>query len=174
MGIFAMLTFLFLLVYYLVLTVFLLGQIYRSINEKFADKQRLVLIGLLTSVLTLAFLFPHGVFNFEKLESESLLVAQREGAANCMTTLKLRADNTFIERNVCFGLTETTGKYRLSGDTIYFENVSLGRHEKEFYKFAVIVDKEENEKYLGDLLGFESYSDTTGTALWIIKNEIKK
>jgi len=103
-----------------------------------------------------------------------LLIAQREGAANCMTTLKLKEDNTFIERNVCFGVTETKGKYRLSGDTIYFENVSLGRHVKKFYQFAVIVDKEQEGKYSGDLVRYENYSDTTGIPLWISKNELKK
>ena len=160
--------------YFLVLTVLMLVQLYRSIREKFADKQRLRLIGLMTPVLMLAFLYPNGLINFGKLESDSLLIAQREGVANCMTTFKLKENNTFIERNVCFGVTETTGEYRLSGDTIYFENVSRGRREKEFYEFAVIVDKDEKGKYLGDLVRSENQSDTTGSPLWTIKNEIRK
>ena len=100
----------------------------------------------MTFVLTTSFIFPHGLINYGIFESESLLIAQREGAANCMTTLKLKVNNTFVETNVCFGVTETTGKYRLSGDTIYFENVSLGRNKKEFYEFAVIVNKEQEGK----------------------------
>lgn len=174
MGIFAMLTFVFLIVYFLVLTVVLLGQLYHSIQEKFANKQRLGLIGLMTFVLLLTFLYPNGLINFEKLESDNLLVAQREGAANCMTTLKLKENKTFIERNVCFGVTETKGKYRLSNDTIYFENVSLGRHENEFYEFAVVVDKKQEGKYLGDLVRYKNHYDTTGIPLWITKNELKK
>jgi hypothetical protein len=51
-----------------------------------------------------------------------------------MTTLKLRDDKTFIERNVCFGVTETTGTYNIKGDTIFFEKVTFGRHESDFYK----------------------------------------
>lgn len=127
----------------------------------------------MTFVLTTSFLFPNGLINYGIFETESVLIAQREGAANYMTTLKLKENNTFIERNVCFGVTETTGIYKLSGDTIYFENVSLGRHENEFYEFAVIVDKEQEGKYLGDLVRYKNDADTTGTPLWITKNEIK-
>ena len=174
MGIFAMLTFLVLILYFLTLAGLLIGQIYHSIREKFKDKLRLVLIGILTSTLVLAFFFPNGLINFNKFESESILIAQREGAANCMTTLKLKEDNKFIERNVCFGITETTGEYRISGDTIYFENVYLGRHENEFYEFAVIKYDNKKGKYLGDLIRFENHSDTTGIPLWITKNELKK
>ena len=174
MGMFAMVTFLIMIIFFLVLSVILIGQVLKATKEKFKERIRVYLIVFMAFVLTTSFLFPNGLINYGIFESESLLVAQREGAANCMTTLKLKENNTFIERNVCFGVTETTGKYRLSGDTIYFENVSLGRHENEFYEFAVIVDKEQEGKYLGDLVRYENYSDTTGTPLWITKNEMKK
>ncbi len=129
----------------------------------------------MTAVLSLSFFYPGGLINFDGFERESIFIAQREGAANCMTTLKLRDDKTFIERNVCFGVTETTGTYSIKGDTIYFEKVSVGRHESEFYKFAVIKKLEtKSEKYLGDLVRYKDYSDTTGIALWIIKNELTK
>ena len=174
MGIFAMLAFLMLILYFLFLSGLLAGQIYRSIREKFKDKQRLVLIGVLTSVLALAFFYPNGLINFNELESDSVLVAQREGAANCMTTLKLKESGKFIERSVCFGVTETTGEYRVVGDTIYFENVDLGRDGSGFYEFAVIENENKKEKHLGDLVRFKNHSDTTGAPLWITKNELKK
>ncbi len=175
MGMLAMVTFLLLILYFLVLTVLLLGQTFFAIREKSKNRQRLFLIGLMTVVLGLSFFYPGGLINFDKFERDSLLIAQREGAANCMTTLKLRDDNTFIERNVCFGVTETTGTYRIKGDTIFFETVSLGRHESGFYKFAVIKNREnKSEKYLGDLVRYKNYSDTTGIPLWIIKNELTK
>jgi hypothetical protein len=79
-----------------------------------------------------------GLVDFDKLEGDELLVAEREGSANCMTVLKLKDDLSFRERNVCFGVTETTGTFHIQNDTIFFSNVNLGRHEGEFYKFAVI------------------------------------
>lgn len=173
MGMFAMVTLLFLILYFLVLIVLLLGQTFFAIREKLKNGQRLFLIGLMTVVLGLSFFYPGGLINFDKFERDSLLIAQREGAANCMTTLKLRDDKTFIERNVCFGVTETTGSYNIKDDTIFFEKVSLGRHKSEYYKFAVIKNREtKTEKYLGDLVRYKDYSDTTGIALWIIKNEL--
>ena len=172
---FAMVTFLLLILYFIVLTILLLGQTFFAVREKLKNRNRLFLIGAMTGVLGLAFLFPGGLINFDKFERNSIFIAQREGAANCMTTLKLRDDKTFIERNVCFGVTETTGTYRLKDDTIYFEKVSLGRHESEFYKFAAIKKREtKSGKYLGDLVRYKDYSDTTGNALWIIKNELTK
>lgn len=170
-----MLTFLLLILYFLVLTGFLVGQAFSAIREKLKNRQRLLLIGIMTVVLGLSFLYPGGLINFSRLESDSVFIAQREGAANCMTTLKLREDKTFIERNVCFGVTETTGIYNIKGDTIFFEKVSLGRHESDFYKFAVIKNREtKSEKNMGDLVRYKNYSDTTGIELWIIKNELNK
>lgn len=170
-----MLTFLLLILYFLVLTGFLIGQSFFAIRERLKNRNRLFLIGSMTIVLGLSFLYPGGLINFSRFERDSVFIAQREGAANCMTTLKLRDDKTFIERNVCFGVTETTGTYNIKGDTIFFDKVSLGRHESDFYKFAVIKNREtKSEKYLGDLVRYKDYSDTTGIALWIIKNELTK
>jgi len=175
MGIFAMVTFLLLILYFLVLTVLLFSQTFFAIREKLKNRQRLFLIGLITVILGLSFFYPGGIINFDKFERDSLLIAQREGAANCMTTLKLRDDKTFTERNVCFGVTETTGTYNIKGDTIFFEEVSLGRHESDYYKFAVIKNREnKSEKYFGDIVRYKDYSDTTGIALWIVKNELTK
>jgi hypothetical protein len=123
----------------------LIRQVYLLVKEKFSNKNRLVLIGLLTIALTLTFLIPFGLINFDKLEGNNVLVAEKEGAANCMTTLKLKDDFTFRERSVCFGVTEIKGNFHIENDTIYFDNVSLGRHENEFYKFAVIESSKFNK-----------------------------
>ena len=167
-----MLTLLLLIIYFLLLVALLLIQAYFSIREKFNNRQRLFVAALMTVVLALSFLYPGGLINFDKLESDSILIAQREGVANCMTTLKLRQDCSFTERNVCFGVTETTGTYKIKGDSVFFENISLGRNKSNFYKFAVIKKQEINtKKYSGDLVRYKDYSDTTGLALQIIKND---
>lgn len=88
-----------------------------------------------------------------------------------MTTLKLRINKTFIEESVCFGVTQTTGTYSLKGDTIFFENISLGRHAKHYYKLAVIKAGEDKD-CLGELVRYRDYSDTTGMFLSIVKNDL--
>ena len=175
MGGFAMLTLLLSIVYFLALFFLLLGEIYFSIREMFNNRHRLFVVGIVTVVLTLSFLYPGGLIDFEKFESDIILTAQREGAANCMTTLKLRKDGSFVERNVCFGVTETAGTYEIKGDTVFFENISLGRNKSKFYKFAVLKNQEiKTEKYLGDLVRYTDYSDTTGLALQVLKNNLTK
>ena len=175
LGFFAFPAFLILVIIFFGLGVALIRQIYFLVKEKFTDKKRLINIGLLTLVLTLTFLKPFGLIDFDKLECNNVLIAEREGSANCMTTLKLKDNFTFSERSVCFGVTETKGNYHLQNDTIFFETVSVGRHENEFYKFAVVKpSKFENSKIIGDLIRYKNLTDTTGHELWITKNELNK
>lgn len=175
LGLYAFPAFLLLVGVYLGLVIALLRQIYLGIKEKPIDQIRLLTIGLLTFVLSLTFYKPFGFVDFEKFEGTDLLIAEREGAANCMTTFKLKDDYTFRETNVCFGVTKTTGTYRIVNDTIYFDNVNPGRHENEFYKFALIQpSKFDNVKILSDLIRYKDLSDTTGHLLWVTKNELKK
>lgn len=174
-GILAVPSLLLLIGVYLVLTVLLIGQLLFSISEKFTDKQRLLVIILLATVLSLTILNPNGLINFDKLEGKDLLIAQREGSANCMITFKLKENNKFLERSVCFGVTEVRGDYSLKGDTIIFSNVELGRHVSEYYQFAII--KQASDRYpdrLGDLIRYKDQTDTIGQELWIIKNDLTK
>ena len=174
-GSFAFPAFLILAIVYLGLAIALLRQIYLAIKERFVDIPRLLIIGLIALVLVLTFFRPMGLIDFEKLESNAILIAQREGAANCMTTLKLKDDYTYRERSVCFGVTEIKGKFHLQNDTIYFDEVNIGRHENEFYEFAVIKPSKFNKdgKHF-DLTRYKSLTDTIGHELWITKNELNK
>jgi len=175
LGFFAFPTFFLLAIVYLVLAFLLFRLLFFAIREKFVDKQRLVIIGSLVVVLTVTLLKPNGLINFDKLQGKDLLVAEREGAANCMTTLKLTENNTFTERTVCFGVMEIKGNYELKGDTIFFKDVGVVKHESGYYMFAVIQKSDsEKTKYLGDIVMYKSYSDTIGRDLWITKNELNK
>lgn len=172
LGILAFPAFLVLVVLYLGITIALFRQIYFLINEKFADKQRLFMVGLLTIILLLTFYKPFGLIDFDKLEGEDVLIARREGSANCMTTFKLKDDFTFRERNVCFGVTEVIGTYRVSNDTIYFERVKRGKQEDIMYEFAVI---EELELYTENPIALKlckNKNDTIGFYYFIGKNEL--
>jgi hypothetical protein len=175
LGLLAFPAFLFLVVVFFVLLILLLLQLFLAIKEKFSDRQRLLIIAMLTIVLVLAFFNPAGIIDFERFEGSDILIAQREGAANCMTTFKLKENNKFTEKSVCFGMTEIKGDYKLKNDTIFFENVELGRDENEFYKFAVIRPSKfykDNNHF--DLVRFKDLNDTIGRELWITKNDLYK
>jgi len=175
LGLYAFPVFLILVVIYLGLGIALVIQIYFLIKEKLTDKKRLITIGLLTFVILVTFLRPCGIIDFDKLESKNILVAEREGAANCMTRLKLKDDFTFKERIVCFGVSETKGNYRFQNDTIYFDNVRPGLNEDDFYKFAVVKPSNfftNGKNY--DLIRYKGLTDTIGQELWITKNELSK
>jgi len=175
LGLFAFPAFLLLAAVYLGLAIALVQQVYFLIKENFRQKKRVLLTGLLTGVLLLTYLNPLGLVDFDKLEGNDVLVAEREGSANCLTTLKLKDDFTFRERIGCFGVSEIKGTFRVVKDTIYFDNVQLGRHEDHFYKFAVIkATKFDNSKIVGDLIRYRDLTDTVGHGLWITKNELQK
>ncbi|MBN2612378.1 MAG: hypothetical protein JXB00_12540 [Bacteroidales bacterium] len=170
LGLFTYPFFLLLVIIYLVLGIALIRQFYLSIKEKFGNKNRLLTIGFLLSVLIIIFFKPHGLINFDKLEGDDLLVAEREGAANCMITLKLKDDYTFKERRVCFGVTENTGEYHIQNDTIYFDNVNIGRHTDDYYDFGVVKPSKLNKdgKHF-NMVRYKSLTDTLGQELFITK-----
>ncbi len=175
LGRFSMIGFLGLIIFFLALTSTFFIQIINAIKERFIDKQRLMLIVFIGFSLTSTYLFPTGLFNLGRNENDSLLIATREGATNCRTTLKLYGDGTFMERNICFEVNEITGTYQFIHDTIFFKNLSFSRGKSEFYKFAVFQEhKLQFKNVIRDIVRFENDSDTVGTELWIIKNELSK
>ena len=175
LGIFAFPAFFLLMIVYVVLAFLLFRQLYIAGTEAFSVKHRLWVIGWVALVLTLTFFKPSGLVDFDSLQGDDLLVAEREGVANCMTVLKLKENKQFRERNVCFGVTEIKGSYELKGDTVFFKDVEFGRGESEYYKFAVIKRSGlPNKKIIGDLIRYKSYNDTTGHELWITKDKLIK
>ncbi len=163
--------------FYLILGVVYLGfiivfirNIYFLIKENFSEKKRFITCCLLILVLTLTFLKPKGLFDFEKLEANSILVAQNEGAANCATSLKLKEYFTFCQRTICFGVSKIKGNFHYQNDTIYFKNVQLNRLETEFYLFALIETKiSKNGKKHFHLKCYKSKTDTVGNKFSITK-----
>ena len=175
LGLFAIPAFILLVTVYFGLAIALLRQIYFTVKEKFKQKQRLILIGLLTIVLLLTYFKPLGIIDFDRFEGTDVLIAEREGAANCLTTLKFKDDYTFREKIGCFGILEIKGTFRVVNDTIYFDNIQLGRQVESFYKYAVIKPtKFDNPKILGDLIRYKDLTDTVGHFLLITKNDLRK
>ena len=159
---------------YIFFPVALLIQIYLIVKEKFKNRRRVILVAVLAIVLMLTYWKPTGLINFEQWEGKDLLVAEREGSANCFTKLKLKANNTFIERSICFGIGKISGSYQIKNDTIFFSNTHI-EGDGKYYQFAVIKKSEsQNKKIIGELVLYNEIADTNPHRLWIIKNELNK
>ena len=172
MGVLAFPIFIFLAIVFLVLAIICLIQIVKGFEEKFSNRKRSWTIGIMAISLGLIFWKPNGIINFDKLEGEDLFIAQREGAANCTTTFKLKPNNKFKEKSVCFGVSEARGNYKIKNDTIFFSDVKVQRGYNKYYEFGVLKkSKYRDEKAL---FRFQNRSDTIGDELWITKNEIMK
>lgn len=156
------------------LSIALIRQIYFVFKDRLNRKKRIVTIVLLSTVLGLTFLKPNGLINFEKFGAKDILIAEREGVAGCMMTLKLKEDHVFTAKSVCFGMTETKGNYKFQNDTIYFEDVVVGRGDTDFYEFAVLKPlkfKDDTKRF--ELLSFINKKDTIGHRLRVTLNEMK-
>lgn len=144
-------------------------------RERLSNQARLVHSAGSTAALILVFLFPFGIIRDETLQGNDLLVASREGAAKCTTTLRLTTDGKFCERSICFGVTETSGAYKLRGDTIRFEDVCTGRNEEEYYEYAVLRGADPNQPHSHtELVRFKNESDTVGHVLWVSENHLEE
>src|SRR5262245_33920223 len=113
LGMLAFPAFLLLVMVYGILLIALAWQLFQAGKEKFSDRSRLLIIVSLTAVLALTYFMPAGLIDFDILEGEDLLVAEREGTANCMTTFRFKEHLTFRERTVCFGVDEVKGTYHI-------------------------------------------------------------
>ena len=175
LGFFEFPLFIILVIVYVGLLIAFIRQFYLAYKEKFSNTFRLLTVCLLIIVLVLTYFKPNGIIDFDNFQGKDILVAQREGAANCMTTIKLKDDFTFNEKRVCFGITEIKGDYRFQNDTIYFDNIETGRYKDKYYEFAVIKpSKYDKEKKQFELVRFKNLKDTIGHELWITKNELNK
>jgi hypothetical protein len=132
---------------FFILFIILLQQLNRSYFEKFKYKQRTILVLFLTSILALTYYKPLGIINFDAMHGKTLLYAKREGVASSGTIFKLREDKTFTLRTVYFGLEQTSGKYRISSDTIHFENIVYPRNINKKYIFAIIKKEKIDRSY---------------------------
>jgi hypothetical protein len=172
LGTWSILMTLFLFVIFLTLIISLIYQLILSFKEKFKFKARVMLVALMAVVLTLTYFNPSGFIDFEKLEGEDLLVASREGAANCMTIIKFKSNYTFQDRSVCFGIDVIRGKYSIKNDTIKFEKVN---REKKYYQFAVIRPTiSKNNVTTKDLVLYKDINDTLPLTLFISTNKLIK
>lgn len=174
-GLFSMLTLLLLFFSFFILAILLIWQIGLAFSEKFKEKNRLLLAGVLAVVLTLTLYKPNGLIDFDSIEGENLLIAQYEGVANCTVTIKLKENFNFKERSVCFGINEGEGFYYLRNDTIFFKSSNNLRTTEGFYEYAILKKSDEyNNNQPFEMIAYRDYKDTLGTRFTVYKNNLIK
>lgn len=164
--------------FFIVLLVALPITIGKAYEEKYKNKPRLFSIIFLSLTLVLTVFFPSGVINFERFEGNSLLIAHYEGAANCTTTLKLKANNKFKIQSICFGVDEVKGEYEIKQDTIFFKNKKGDKDLKRFnwgiMQISDTIKHFEYQNILGLVTLYENSDDKNGYEMYIFKNELIK
>jgi hypothetical protein len=166
-----MLVLLFYVVIFLVLFITLLYQVYLIVKERVKNKQRLYLVFTIISLLSLSAYKPYGIINYEQFEGNDLVIASNEGAANCTTTFKMKENNKFSIRDVCFGIDKITGTYQVYKDTIKL----AARFNNSKYKFGIIKKVRTPDNYIfTDLSLYKSPQDTTPIHVTVTKNLLFK
>lgn len=131
-------------------------QIVKLALEKPKYYQRLLYVCVILVLSFLSLAEPMGLIDWEKYEGDNLLVAEREGTANCRTILKLKADNKFKYISRCFGVDFHLGTYRFKNDTLHFQlKKDLGYMDK--LSFATLVKSEKDSSKYNRLILHENY-----------------
>jgi hypothetical protein len=150
----------------------LLVQLYRPIRERFKNRKRITTIVCLTIVLGISFLYPDGLIDFERLQGKDLIVAQREGAANCTITFRFKKTNQFSETDICFGVERGRGTYLMKDDTVYL-NYNRSTGSKGKYSFAVIkLHSTEFSQAMGEVKFFKEKNDSLPLILILTKYDL--
>ena len=163
-----------LLLGYLALVLTLFTQIWLLYRERFKNKSRIINAIVLSSVLLLTTIFPYGMYDFEKLEGHDVIIAQREGVANCTTTFKMKSSNRFVEKSVCFGVDRYIGEYAMVGDTIKFLFESESNFRSKSAIGIIRLNKNPASKPIGEIIYYRNFHDLNPLTLKIMKYDLKK
>lgn len=147
-------------------------HLYKLAIERGRNRYRLLVVAIMGLVLILAAYEPRGLINYNLLYGKPIFYAYSEGAANCTSNLYLHKNGKFHYQEICFGLKSTTGKYRISNDSIFFESTA-----DKFLKYGVydsntcLMDFSGSEN--GSIKLYRNETDTICIAdLCILQNEI--
>ena len=114
-----------------------------------------------------------GMINWEKYEGQNLLVADREGTANCRTIIKLKENNKFKYISRCFGVDFYFGTYKIRKDTLYLElDKNVGYMDKSSYA-VLLKSKNDTTKYRQMIL-HKNYKDKRSLSFSIRELKMNK
>ena len=103
-----------------VLFVLFVKKGYKLVREKVQNRRDVVELVAIWGILCIIAICPEGIIQRTDIESPAIVKAFRRGVAGSSYALYLKEDGTFRDRQVCFGVYDETGTYRISNDTIYF------------------------------------------------------
>ena len=150
-----------------------LYQVVKLALEKPKYYQRLLYVGVILVLSFLSFAEPMGLIDWEKYEGQNLLVADREGTANCRTILKLKADNKFKYINRCFGVDFHLGTYKFINDTLHLQlKRDVGYMDKS--SFATLVKSDKDSTIYVRLILHENYESKRKLSYLIREIEVAK
>lgn len=147
---------------FILLGILLIGQLYELFKEKLRDSSRIISTIVLITTLTVTYIFPTGIINYEDLQGEDLLRANLEGVANCQTVLKIKKNNKFIQSSLCFGVDKWNGTCQIIGDTVKLNYTDTSSLNNKFAYGLIKLTKHKEHLKTGQLLMFKSYKDTIG------------
>lgn len=143
-----------LFVIFIVLLGIFISNLYQAAREKFAVKNRNIMLIILAVIISITAIAPWGLFHFEELEGKDKIIAEYEGTPIYSATLKLKENGCFIHSEYSLGVTRTKGNYRISNDTVYFSGRNL---PATYYQYGII--KKEKRKYLGTIALYKNKKD---------------
>ena len=133
-----------------------LYQVVKLVIEKPKHYQRLIFVLVIIILNFLSLAEPMGMIDWEKYEDENLLVAEREGTANCRSIIKLKANNKFKYVNRCFGVDFHLGTYQISNDTIHLQLKNhVGYMDKK--AFAVLLKSQNDSTKYSRVILHQNY-----------------
>jgi hypothetical protein len=171
-GLWDMLITLILFLGFFIFVIILIIQIVYLIQSKYSNRNRIInCIILLIILITTAF-FPKGIIDFRKFEGPNLVLAVYKGVANCTTTLEIKKDKRFIERSICFGVEENSGRYELKGDTItmYFDKKANSVSSTAYG--IIILDSIRTEDNIGQIIYYKGSWNTNRVPMKILEYNI--
>jgi|WetSurMetagenome_2_1015567.scaffolds.fasta_scaffold256671_2 hypothetical protein len=162
-----------LIIIYISFSIILLVKLFHAVKDKFKSKNELIDVALLVTILALILIRPYGLINYDRLLGYDILVASAEGGGNCTTTLKLNSRNRFIERSICFGVSDIRGTYKFKNDTIYFKTHGFKTDFRYLARIEEEISVNDNKKDYY-LTRYKNLKDTTGYSFYITKINLKK
>ena len=120
LGILCFPVFILLFLCVVVLSVLFVIRGYKLVRGKARSRRDVVEFVAILGILCIIAVWPRGIVQWTDIESPAIVKAFHRGVAGSGSALYLKEDGTFRDRQVCFGVYDETGTYRISNDTIYF------------------------------------------------------
>ena len=150
-----------------------LYQIIKLALEKSKYYQRLIYVAVIFILNFISLAKPMGLIDWEKYEGENLLIADREGTANCRTILKLKPKNKFKYISRCFGVDFHMGTYKFANDTLHLQ-LKRDVDYMDESSFATLVKSENDSTKYIRLILHENYESKRKLSYLIREIEIEK